>query len=524
MKKILSLSAILILFALCVVKTFGTTVSEKHSHANSSLASEVTFDSPGTARPYSGYRLRQAPAAKPATKRAPVVQPNRRVATHVETTSTFGLDVDKGSYFLTRRLLEQGSRPSASAVRIEEFVNSLDYRPPSTQIDDTFAVGFEGSPCPWSCDDDTYLMRVTLRATEEIERKPVHLVFLVDTSGSMSSGDRLDLAKTSIRRAARSLRASDRISIVTYAGSTNVAARSISSMNRPRLEYALASLRAGGGTAMGSGMDLAYDLALAEHEPGMVSRVMVMSDGDANIGATHHSKILETIQSRVKDGISMSTFGYGTGGYNDYMMEQLANHGDGNYSYVGTEDDVEKTFGEGLDKLIYLAAKDVKVQVEFDPDRVKSWRQIGYENRGMANEDFRNDSADGGELGPGHTVTALYEVRLDDSILHVLDGDEPFALTRVRYRRPEASETREFAVGLSQRTIPSHFEEASSDHRAAVAAATFASKLRGDLNAREIPYYRIASMMLDAVDGHADRQEMVKLIDMSSTPERHVNL
>jgi Ca-activated chloride channel family protein len=334
--------------------------------------------------------------------------------------STFSIDVDTASYSIARRKLQSGQLPPTASVRVEEFVNyfDYDYEPPAGDVQGDsapFAVNMEGAPHPFQPSHHLLRFGVQGALPHQVDRTPVHLTFLVDTSGSMSSHDKLGLAQRSLHELVENLSPTDTVALGTYAGSVReVLAPTPISRNRDRIHDAIDALSAGGGTGMSSGVELAYQMASEAMVQGHENRVIVLSDGDANIGRTSHEEILRTIKRYAEEGITLSTIGFGMGNYKDTMMEQLADQGDGNYAYIDSIDEARRVFGEDLEATLRVIARDVKIQVEFNPEAVIAYRLIGYENRDIADRDFRNDAVDAGEIGAGHTVTALYDVVLAD--------------------------------------------------------------------------------------------------------------
>lgn len=503
------LFAITAMFCVSIVKLFGTTVSSKFSNANNSVASQVVFGGE------SDYQPSYQPSYQPPRQTAPAWQPPRQqvqvqVPTEVEAVSTFSIDVDTGSYTQARRSIEGGYMPAERTVRVEEFVNYFKYdysEPPKRK---TAAVMFEGAPSPFSSDGDTHLVRIGLQARGLRERVPVHVTFLIDTSGSMGGEDRLPLAKQAVRMVMQQLLPTDTIAIATYAGSSDVVLDATSARDQITIGRALDSLRAGGGTAMGSGMELAYGVASRHAGPGRVSRVIVMSDGDANIGRSRSGDILDEVRSYVDDGVTLSTVGFGTGNYNDALMEGLADAGNGNYTYIDSADEIPRAFAERLDSMLHVVAKDVKVQVEFDTDAVKSWRQVGYENRKLANHEFRDDRVDAGELGAGHQVTALYEVTLQPRVAR----DARLATVRFRHKDAHGSVAREASSTMLASSLRSRIGHTSDDFRFQAAVATFAERLRGQDHKN---FGWIEEVASSGTAGHADRLRFVQLVRLAAT-------
>ena len=433
---------------------------------------------------------------------------NRLTITDVDRHSTFAVDVDTASYSISRRKIQSGSLPPAASVRVEEFVNAIDYDYEApTRIDPPFAVFVEAAPSPF--EDQHHILRVGLKGAEpKAERRPWHLTFLVDTSGSMNRSDKLPLAQESLKYLVDGLGDEDTIAIATYAGSTRVVLEPTPSTDRASILAAIDSLQSGGGTAMDSGMTLAYDMASQTYAPGSENRVIVLSDGDANIGRTHHSDMLETVKGHAEEGITLTTVGFGMGNYKDTMMERLANEGDGNYFYVDSAEEAQEVFGEDLASTIHTIAKDVKIQVEFNPDVVYAYRLIGYENRDIADVDFRNDAVDAGEIGRGHEVTALYDIVLLDE---VPAGE--IATVRIRAKQPGPdSPAREWTSTFSEDSLKAELADSSQSFRMALAAASFAELLRQSPYAQELSWEQVRKLAVSASRDTGEDNELVSLI------------
>jgi Ca-activated chloride channel family protein len=422
--------------------------------------------------------------------------------------STFAVDVDTGAYTIARSYLRRGYLPLPSSVRVEEFVNYFSYNYPSPEKG-AFAVSMEAAPSPFTPAPDRYLLRVGVQGkrVEAKERKPVHLTFLVDVSGSMSSQDRLPLAQQSLKILTNTLREGDSVALVTYAGNTRVVLPATDAAYKGRILAAIDDLSSGGPTAMASGIELAYKEAMASYKKGHVNRVIVLSDGDANVGNTSHNDILRQIKSYVDKGITLSTIGFGMGNYRDNLMEQLANKGNGNYYYIDTVDEARKVFGEQVSGTLEVIAKDVKIQVEFNPEQVKEYRLIGYENRDIRDRDFRNDKVDAGEIGAGHTVTAFYEV--------VLKGapGAGFATVRVRHKEPEGTKASEAAFVVGAGDIRAKLAEASKDFQFGASVVAFAEILRNSPYARELKLELVEELAsASSSPNQKDRMEFIELV------------
>jgi len=427
--------------------------------------------------------------------------------------STFAADVDTASYTLARRKLMEGSLPVPASVRVEEFVNYFTYKFPEPTSSTPFSVVMEAAPSPLSPGRHILRVGVATKAKAAYERKPANLVFLVDVSGSMRGPDRLDLAKKALRILTDNLIDGDSVSLVTYAGNSRVVLPPTGMQHKAKILAALDDLQSGGSTAMGSGLDLAYEQAAKGLRPGTVSRVIVLSDGDANVGRHTHQEILEIIAGRVKEGVTLSTIGFGVGNYHDTTMEQLANKGNGNNFYIDSLDAAKKVFQEQIGATLEVVAKDAKFQVDFDPTLVSRYRLVGYENRDVADTDFRNDKVDAGEIGAGHQVTAMYEVEL------TAEGKQsgaPLGGVRIRHKAPDGIKATEAAFPMAGGPAAS-FANASADFRFAFATAAFADVLRGGKDADNWSLAQIRDLAKSAAGENKDRREMVSLIEKTMT-------
>jgi Ca-activated chloride channel family protein len=390
--------------------------------------------------------------------------------------STFSIDVDTASYSMVRRKLREGYLPPAAAVRVEEFVNAFPYDYPRPPDDAPFGVSFEGAPSP--SDPGAWLVRVGVqgRRVPADQRRAVHLTFLVDTSGSMQSDDKIGLVKYALRELTGELVDGDTVSIVAYAGSAGVVLPPTPMSERPRVYASLDQLAAGGSTAMGAGIELAYRLAQETYQDGAVNRVIILSDGDANVGPTSPEALVSLVRRYALQGITLTVAGFGEGNYQDDRMEQLADQGDGNYFYIDSQQQAQRVFVDQLTSTLVEIARDVKIQVQWDPQAVSSYRLLGYENRDIADQDFRDDAVDAGEIGSGHRVTALYEVKL-------APGRAPSsALARVSVRNKAPgpdSPAVERTFTMTVEALRPSLSETGAGFRIAVAAACFAERLRG---------------------------------------------
>ena len=421
--------------------------------------------------------------------------------------STFAIDVDTGAYTQARRVLRSGGLPEPAAVRTEEFVNYLDYGYPEPEPERPFAVTLDAAPHPFQAGH--HVLRVGLQGSTPTPdtRRPMHLTFLVDTSCSMTSSDRLSLAQESLRHLVKGLKQQDSVAIGTYAGGVAQVLEPTSAVRQSTILAAIDGLRTGGGTAMESGVTLAYAMADDAYVAGHENRVVVLSDGDANIGGSTTTDMLDVVRRYAGRGITLSTVGFGTGNYRDALMEQLANKGDGTYVYIDGPSEAERVFGDGALAALTTIARDVKIQVAFDPEDVVSYRLIGYENRAIADEDFRRDEVDAGEIGAGHTVTALYDVVLRPQ----RSADVATVHLRWKPPGPEAPAT-EMSSAIPDR----EFGQGSADLRLAFAMASFAEKLRRHESYDAVGWAAIRSIAAGAQRGDDRGEELLELIDAAA--------
>jgi Ca-activated chloride channel homolog len=398
--------------------------------------------------------------------------------TRQDALSTFAIDVDSASYANVRRFIEGGSLPPADAVRIEELINYFPYRYPAPPSDDPVGVTLEVNDCPWN--DDTRLARVGLRARDVAprQRPPSNLVFLIDVSGSMADGNKLPLVKQSLRLLVEALSPRDRVALVVYAGSSGLVLPSMPATERLHILGAIDQLEAGGSTNGGSGIQLAYQVATENFIKGGNNRVLLATDGDFNVGVTSQEDLVRLIRDKARSQVFLTVLGYGMGNLKDATMESLADKGNGNYAYIDTVNEARKVLVEQLTGTLLTVAKDVKLQVEFNPARVAMFRLIGYENRVMRHEEFDDDAKDGGEIGAGHTVTALYEI-VPTSRARAATATGPADLLKVklRYKRPDGWFSRKLEWIVADRGP--RWESAPADFQFAAAVAAFGMILKG---------------------------------------------
>lgn len=400
--------------------------------------------------------------------------------------STFSVDVDTGSYANVRRFLNQGSLPPEGAVRLEEMVNYFPYSYALPTDGSPFGVTTEVAATPWN--PRTQLLRIGIKASDRAvaELAPANLVFLVDVSGSMDRREGLPLVKSTLKLLVDQLREQDRVSLVVYAGESRVVLKPTSGRDKQKIRNAIDQLTAGGSTAGASGIELAYQMAREGFIDKGINRILLATDGDFNVGISDFDSLKQMAAEQRKSGVSLTTLGFGVDNYNEHLMEQLADAGDGNYAYIDTLREARKVLVDQLSSTLAVVARDVKLQVEFNPARVSEYRLLGYENRALKREDFNNDKVDAGEIGAGHTVTALYEIvpKGEKGWLEPLryaavpapeEKSAELAMLRVRYK-PAAGGDRQ----LIERPISTVSGKASEDLRFAAAVAAFAQQLKGD--------------------------------------------
>jgi len=443
---------------------------------------------------------------------------NPFIATDEDSLSTFAVDVDAASYTVMRRYVELGHLPPPEAVRVEEFVNFFPQGYPHFQSPD-FRVLCDAAPSPFG--PGYQLLRVGIKGREiaEKDRKPANLVFVIDTSGSMNREDRLELVKRALFILLDRLRPDDRIGVVVFGSTARILLSPAGPEQREKIYEAINLLRPEGSTNAEQGLLLGFEMARMMRRPGMITRVLLCSDGVANVGRTAAESILETVRGQADAGVSLSTIGFGMGNLNDVLLEQLADKGDGNYYYVDDLKEARRVFEENLTGTLQVIARDAKVQVEFDPRRVLRYRLLGFENRDVADRDFRNDRVDAGEIGAGHEVTALYEIKLAPEA-----APGRLATVRLRYALPEhedggAPKVREIEQGFEASAVRSRFDEAPAGFRLDAAVAEFAEILRGSYWAKEsrvadiLPVARAAAR--DLPDS-PQAQEFVKLLEQAT--------
>jgi len=398
---------------------------------------------------------------------------NAYIDTRRDHLSTFAVDVDTASYTVARRYVEDGSLPPQDAVRVEEFVNYFDpgYNPPESAA---FSIYADGAPSPFET-DGTLLLRIGIQGyrVPDSQRKPAALTFVIDISGSMDMGNRLGLVKQSLTKLVSRLRRDDTIGIVVFGTEARVVLEATPASHKGYIIDAIDSLQTEGSTNAEAGLRLGFDLAGRSYRSGAINRVILCSDGVANVGNTTAESILEFVQGSISEGISLSTFGFGMGNFNDVLLEKLADKGNGVYAYIDNEDEAERLFIENLTSTLQTIAQDAKVQVDFNSDVVADYRLLGYENRAMADQNFRNDAVDAGEIGAGHHVVAIYAVQLNRA------ASGRLATVQLRWKDPQSGKVSEINGNLNTWDVAADFNQADPHFQLAATVAQYAELLRG---------------------------------------------
>ncbi len=453
--------------------------------------------------------------------------PVKRVAT--DPVSTFSIDVDTASYANIRRMLNQGMLPRQDAVRAEEMINYFDYSYTGPSDRSTpFSTVTEIAPSPWN--SNAHLLHIGIQGYQmEAEQRPdANLVFLIDVSGSMNSADKLGLLKSAFKLLAKQLTERDRIAMVVYAGAAGTVLEPTPGNESAKIIAALERLSAGGSTNGNAGIRLAYNLAEQNFIKEGINRIILATDGDFNVGTTNFEALVELVSEKRKSGVSLTTLGFGGGNYNDHLMEQLADNGNGNYAYIDGIKEANKVLVNQVSSTLFTIAKDVKIQIEFNPAVVREYRLVGYENRVLNNEDFNNDKIDAGEIGAGHNVTAIYEIILNEAksgwledlrysaAAPTADKGNELAHLRIRYKLPDQDTSQLLQWPLDKSMIQS-LQSSSENFRFAAAVAGFAQLLRGGKMLNNFTFDDVLELANSArrSDPFGYRGEFVQLVSLA---------
>jgi Ca-activated chloride channel homolog len=427
---------------------------------------------------------------------------NRQQSTAQQPVSTFSIDVDTASYSNVRRFLAQNQLPPRDAVRVEELINYFHYTYPQPEDGAPFSVTTEVAPAPWNQAHKLVHIGLQGRSIDAESMPPRNLVFLVDVSGSMYASNKLPLLKDALALLVDQLGERDRVAIVVYAGASGMALPPTPGSDKQTILTALRELRAGGSTNGSAGIELAYALAEENFVPGAVNRVILATDGDFNVGVTGRDALVRLIEDKRKRGVYLTVLGFGMGNLKDATMEKLADKGNGNYAYIDSIAEARKVLVTEAGGTLVTIAKDVKIQVVFDPDQVSSYRLIGYENRVLANSDFADDSKDAGEIGAGHSVTALYEIALTDEAASAAAPMMPMMMVKLRYKLPES----DTSVPMEIPVRAADTADTSDDFRFSAAVAAFGMLLRNvDPEVRGTASFALAFELARSAMG-ADRE------------------
>ena len=455
------------------------------------------------------------------------VNPIYRVADHA--VSTFSIDVDTGSYSNTRRFLNDGRLPPVDAVRAEEMINYFDYQYPQPNSIHPFSVTTEIVDSPWK--ENAKLIKIGIQAKDLATKQlpPANLVFLVDVSGSMDAPDKLPLVKQTLRLLTEQLRPQDKVTIITYASGEKLILAPTSGDQKDKILTVINELQASGATAGEQAIQLAYKQAEKAFVKNGINRILLATDGDFNVGITDFSTLKGMVAEKRKSGISLTTLGFGTGNYNEQLMEQLADAGDGNYSYIDNKNEAKKVVQRQLSSTLATVAQDVKIQVEFNPATVKEYRLVGYENRMLKQEDFNNDKVDAGDIGAGHNVTAIYEIIpvgqqgwLNDSRYQASTKTDTtkkseYAFVNLRYKLPN----QEKSVLLNQavKAQSKSLAQANSDTRFAIAVASYAQQLKGGQYNAAMGWDQIIQLAQQSAkpDPYQMREEFIELAKIAKS-------
>jgi Ca-activated chloride channel family protein len=459
---------------------------------------------------------------------------NKFLAATQNPLSTFSIDVDEASYSNVRRYLMEGALPPAGAVRIEEMINYFDYNYPKPDNGDPFTVNTEISDCPWN--PQHKLVHIGLQGKEiPVDNlPPSNMVFLVDVSGSMNEPNKLPLVQASLKMLTDQLRENDKVAIVVYAGNAGLVLPSTSGANKTKIKEAIDNLEAGGSTAGGEGIKLAYKTAKDNFIKAGNNRIILATDGDFNVGVSSDDELVRLIENERKSGVFLSVLGYGMGNYKDNKMQQLADKGNGNHSYIDNINEAKKVLVNEFGSTLFTIAKDVKIQIEFNPAKVQAYRLVGYENRMLAAEDFNDDAKDAGELGSGHTVTALYEVipaGVQDNFIKQIDSlkyqsnekkiissnSNEIMTIKLRYKKPDEDESKLITHAVIDTHIP--LINTSDNFRFSAAVAEFGLLLRNSEYKQQSGYNQVISLAKGSKgsDDNGYRSEFIQLVQTTTS-------
>ena len=509
-----------------------TAPAQEAAHASKSQAMDVAYT--GTARVRMAVMPSPPVSAEIAlplqnTEQYGQISTNPVHAVAQQPVSTFSIDVDTGSYANSRRFLNNGRLPPVNAVRVEELINYFDYSYPLPQGRAPFAVHTDTVDSPWQ--PHAKIIKIGIKAQDLAlkELPPANLVFLVDVSGSMNAPDKLPLVKQTLRLLTEQLRAQDKVTLITYASGEKLVLPPTSGSHKQSILRAINGLQAGGATAGEQAIQLAYQEAEKAHIKNGINRILLATDGDFNVGITDFDTLKGMVAEKRKADISLTTLGFGTGNYNERLMEQLADAGDGNYSYIDNPNEAKKVLQRQLSSTLATVAQDVKIQVEFNPATVKEYRLVGYENRLLKQEDFNNDNVDAGDIGAGHSVTALYEIipagqpgwlgesRYQPAPPAATGKAGEYAHVNLRYKLPGKSNSILISQPVAAGSKP--LAQADADTRFAIAVAAYGQQLRGGQYNGKMSWNDIIRLarQADKPDPYGLRSEFIELAKIAQS-------
>jgi len=502
--------------------TTGRAISKSETRAELDVATEEAYDD------VDDESALEPPTEKHNTEEYDKIVENQFQGVAQTPVSTFSIDVDNASYSNMRRYLENSSLPPAGAIRIEEMINYFDYDYPQPQGEHPFSINTEMSAAPWNANHHLIHIGLQGKDLDYDNLKPSNLVFLIDASGSMSDDNKLPLLKKGLKLLLSQLDDKDKVSIVAYAGAAGLVLPATAASDKSTILNALDGVTSGGSTAGGEGIQLAYKLAKENLIEGGNNRVILATDGDFNVGVSSSSELVTLIEEKRKDDIYLTICGLGMGNYKDGRMEQISNAGNGNYFYIDNIREAEKVFVKEMRANMFTIAKDVKIQIEFNPNTVKAYRLVGYENRMLAKEDFDDDTKDAGELGAGHTVTAIYEVILADSKstqeIHMAsdlkyqkvvksDNKSDLMTVKFRYKPPTSDKSTLIEQVLTKGNVPD-LAQTSDNFRFSASVAGFGMILRKSDFKGDATYELVSNLAQGSLgsDTEGYRAEFLQLI------------
>lgn len=511
----------------------GCSYNQSGSNANTAQADYKTSPSAANASANTTYAAATPNESKGLSldsedakaERYAEIQENPFLETSRAPLSTFSIDVDTASYSNVRRFIKDGQLPPKDAVRIEELVNYFEYDYPQPVGDMPFSVTNEVAACPWNAKNKIVSIGLQGKKVSLDNVPPSNLVFLMDVSGSMNAPDKLPLLKDSLRILVNQLKPQDRVAIAVYAGSSGLVLPSTN--NKREILDALDNLEAGGSTNGGQGIQLAYKIAEENFIKDGNNRVILATDGDFNVGLQNDTELVRLIEQKRQSNVYLSVLGFGTGNLNDSMMEKLADKGNGNYAYIDSQEEARKALGNQVAGTLYTIAKDVKIQVEFNPAKVAGYRLIGYENRLLANRDFNDDKKDAGEIGAGHSVTALYEIvpagqKVENDGIELKyskvetaanDFNDELLTVKLRYKEPKDTESKLLTIGLTDKG--NQIDSASDNLKFASAVAQFGLLLRDSRYKKQASFAGVSKLAKSAKGSDLKnyREEFLNLVE-----------